>query len=389
MLGRMLTARLPTWEALISRLGLSQEQGRFLSRALLLALGVRLGLLMAGYVAGLLIIGRENTPVGDVLLEVFNRWDAPHYLRIAEVGYREEGEDRLFIVFFPLYPLAIRALHFVIPSYFVDALIVSALASVAAGYFLQALARLDGDEEEGTRSLWYFFLFPTAYFLALPYTEALFIALVLGSFLAARNGRWGWSGSLGMLACATRIHGLALIPALAVEAFWQERWRAPVRAPWLLLVPVGFLVYLGINWIVLGDPLEFLAIQRDHWSHTAIWPWESVTDAVRHIRSDAPGFFRTSIYEFRLASIVFAAALLVSAARWLRPSYQVYAWVGLIFMMSVSFQISMPRYLLVIFPLFLILARLGRRPAVHQGLLAAFAVFMGSLFVVYATRWGF
>ncbi len=58
-------------------------------------------------------------------------------------------------------------------------------------------------------------------------------------------------------------------------------------------------------------------------------------------------------------------------------------------MMSVPFQISMPRYLLVIFPLFLILARPGRRPAVHQGLLATFAVFMGSLFVVYATRWGF
>ena len=47
MLGRILTARLPTWEALISRLGLSQEQGRFLSRALLLALGVRPGSTMS------------------------------------------------------------------------------------------------------------------------------------------------------------------------------------------------------------------------------------------------------------------------------------------------------------------------------------------------------
>ena len=379
--------RLPKRVAL--RLGLSEEHWRYLVRAVFLVLGMWVGLLLASYVIGIIIIGRENASLGDILLEVLNRWDAPHYLRVAENGYRAEGDDRLFIVFFPLYPLAIRAVHFVIPSYFVSALVVSSLATVAAGFLLQALVRLDADEREANRSLWYFLLFPTAYFLFLPYTEALFIALVLGSFLSARRGHWTWAGVIGMLAVATRMQGLALIPALAFEAVWQERWRAPLRAFWLLLIPLGFVVYLAMNWVVLGDPLEFVEIQRDHWGHKAIWPWESVTDAVRHIRSDPPGPFRTQVFEFRLAAVAFAVALLIGAARWLRPSYQIYAWAGMIFLMSTTFQISMPRYLLAVFPLFLVMARLGRADAVHHAILAASAVLMGSLFVIYATRFGF
>lgn len=389
MFSRILGIRFPNGHALTRRLGLSEEQLGFLSRSLLLVIGVWSGLLLAGYVIGRVIVGFEDVPLRDVLLAVFNRWDAPHYLRIAEVGYRAYGEDRFFIVFFPLYPLAIRIMHLVIPSYFVSALVVSSVAAVAAGFLLQALAKLDSDEEEANRSLWHFFLFPTAYFLFLPYSESLFIALVLGSFLAARGGHWGWSGILGMLACGTRMQGLALVPALAFEAAWQYGWRAPLRAFWLLLVPLGFVAYLGINWVVFGDPLEFMAVQRDHWFHTAIWPWESVTDALHNIRSGSPGSFRTTVYEFRLAAIVFAIVLLISGARWLRPSYQIYAWVGLIMLMSVSFSISMPRYLLALFPLFLVLARLGRSAGIHQAMLAASAILMSSLFVIYATRFGF
>ena len=388
MFSRTPKATLPEVKTRGPLLSLTGEERRFLWRSLLMALGVRVGILLAGYVIGRIIIDR-NTPVSDVLLEVLNRWDSTNYERIAEVGYRAEGQDRLFIVFFPLYPLTIRMVHFFIPSYFVSALVVSGVASVAAGFLIQALVRLDSDEEEASRSLWYLFLFPTAYFFVVPYTEALFVALVLGSFLAARRRRWVWSGALGMLACATRLQGLALAPALAVEAFAQERWRSPIRAFWLALVPVGFLVYLAINWIVLGDPLEFLEIQREHWYHTTVWPWESVRDTVRAVSTNPPGSYRTQVFEFHLASTVFAVALLALGARWLRPSYQVYAWVGLIFLLSASFQISMPRYLLALFPLFLVMARLGRAPAVHQGLLATSAVLMGTLFVVYATRFGF
>ncbi len=387
-MGRVL--KIPSWEQLRSRLLLSQQQRRFLLRATLIALGIRVGLLLVAYVTGLLIIGRENTPVGDIILETFNRWDAPHYLRIAEVGYQAEGEDRLFIVFFPLYPLLIFVVHLFLPSYFVAALFVSAVASVAAGFVIQSIAAVDGaDDAEADRSLWYMSFFPTAFFLAMPYTEALFLALSMGSFLSARNGRWAWCGVLGMLACTARMQGVALIPALAVEAFMQYRWGAPLRAFWLALVPAGILIYLGINEMVLGDPFAFVEIQKDHWGQGSGWPWQTLSDTYQGFQTSNPGSTRFTLYEVVLVGVLVAGALLIIGARWLRPSYNVYAWLSLVLMTSASFPISLPRYLLGMFPLFLVLSRLGRTPGVHNALLATSIILMGGLFVVYATRWGF
>ncbi len=374
-------------------LSLSEEQRRFLRRAVLLAVGIRVGLFFAAYVTGYIVAGMENASVPDVLRDMLNRWDATNYERIAEVGYKSEGHDRLFIVFFPLYPLLIRIAYYLLypfQSYFVAALFVSAVASVAAGFFIQALVATDGgDDGEAERSAWYMSLFPTAYFFVMPYTEALFLALVLASFVAARRKRWAWCGAMGMLACATRAQGIVLAPALALEALHQERLQAPKRAFWLALVPVGLLVYLGINWAVMGNPFEFMTIQREHWFHEFIWPWDGVKDTFSGIKEFQPGSYRVSILEFRAAAMVVTAGLLLGGATWLRPSYQLYGWLSLIFLVSVSFQISLPRYILGIFPLFLVMAKAGHSPSVHQTILTISAILFGVFYVLYATNWGF
>lgn len=192
-----------------------------------------------------------------------------------------------------------------------------------------------------------------------------------------------------MLACMTRMQGLVLIPALAVEAFASERWRAPLRAFWLVFVPVGLLSYLALNWIVVDDPLGFVDIQRDHWGQSSVWPWEGFRNVFTGVRDSPSGSFRTSVLEFALASMVLTALLLAAGTRHLRPSYLVYGWISLFFMASLAFPISLPRYVLGIFPIFLVLAWLGRNPGVHQLILTSSAVLMGVLYTVYATRWGF
>lgn len=372
------------------RIRLSEQQRRFLWRAVLVALGVRIGLLFAGYIVGYIVIGMEDASIRDVIRETHNRWDATNYEYLAEHGYTDEGHERLFIVFFPLYPLLVGVFYYTWFSYFVSALFVSAVAAVAAGYFIQVLvARDGGDDAEAERGLWYMSLFPTAYFMAMPYTESLFLATALGAFVAARNDRWVWAGVAGALCTATRMQGLALIPALALEALWRHRSRAPRKAYWLLLVPVGFYVYLGLNLVVFGDMFAFQDIQRTHWFHEAIWPWDGLKDTFQAIDDYPPGSTRTQIFEFRAAAVILTAGLMLGAVRWLRPSYQMYAWASLIFLLSVSFQISMPRYILGIFPIFLVLARIGANRGANQVLLMSSAVLMGSLFVVYATRFGF
>ncbi|MFQ6019690.1 MAG: mannosyltransferase family protein, partial [Dehalococcoidia bacterium] len=175
---------------------------RRVREVLTFALAVRVGLFIVGYTA-VRLVDDSGARLGDLFFDIWNRWDAPHYLRIAEVGYRDVGEDRLFLVFFPLYPLTVRAFHLVIPHYVVAGVAVSLAAAVVAGVLRYSLARLDSDDAgEPGRAVWYFFLFPTAYFLAAPYAEALFLTFVLASFLAARKGRWGWAAVAGTLATA-------------------------------------------------------------------------------------------------------------------------------------------------------------------------------------------
>ncbi|TMC00667.1 MAG: hypothetical protein E6J42_00005 [Chloroflexi bacterium] len=382
--------KLPALTSIRPRIQITAQQQRFLLRAALLALGVRIALLIVGYVTGYLIIVREEVAAWDVIHETFQRWDANNFEKIVEHGYVNSGDEANYIVYLPMFPLTVWLVKFLIPSFFVSALLVSAVSSVAAGYFLQMLMTTDGsDEEEASRGLWFFFVFPTAYILAVPYTEALFMGTMMGSFANARRGNWVWCGLLGGLACATRIQGLAIIPALGIEAIHREWWEAPKKAFWLVLVPAGFGAYMLLNYIVAGDPLQFIATQRDHWDQHAVAPWETVRDTYLWLVQGSPGSTRLSIYEFRAAFLLLSVVLLLIGARWLRPSYQVFAWVSILFFLSSSFQISIPRYTLMLFPLFLVMARLGANQTANQSMLTVSAVLMGATFVLYATRFGF
>jgi hypothetical protein len=364
---------------------LSEQDRRFLWQALALAIAVRIGFLIIAYISGRALMARD-VPLDDMLGEVLNRWDAPHFQYIAEHWYGSEGNDRLMFGFLPFYPVTIRALTYLVPSYLVAGLIISSVSSVAAGFLLQKLASLDSDEEEVNRTLWYFYLFPTAYFLFAPYAEALAITLIIASFLAARHKRWAWAGVAGMFATFTRLPTLALIPALAVEAVHQEGWRL-WRAVWLALVPVGLLAFMAINEIETDDPFTYVDVNREFWGQKWVEPWYHPIHDVKAIFNEPAGNNRTWIIETRLVAFSFAALLLIAAARWLRPSYQVYAWTALTIGMITAMNLALPRHLLAIFPLYLILARFGQRPIVHQAQISTSGMLLGGLFIIYANGW--
>jgi hypothetical protein len=364
---------------------LSEQDRRFLAQAFSLAIVVRVGLLIIAYIAGRALMGRD-TPLDDMLGEVLNRWDAPHFQYIAEHWYGSEGRDRLMFGFLPFYPVTIYVLHFVIPSYLVAGMVISSASSVASGFLLQKLASLDSDDEEANRTLWYFYLFPTAYFLFAPYAEALAITLIIASFLAARKRQWAWAGIAGMFATFTRLPTLALIPALSVEAVHQEGWRL-WRAGWLALVPLGLIAFMAINEIEAGDPFTYVDVNREFWGQKWVEPWYHPINDVKAIFNEPAGNNRTWIIETRLVAFSFAALLLIAAARWLRPSYQVYAWTALLIGMITAMNLALPRHLLAIFPLYLILARFGQRPMVHQAQVSTSAMLLGGLFMIYANGW--
>jgi len=353
-------------------------------RLVWLTLLVKAGVLAAAAVAYVVFRHGALDEPRD-LLQIWNQWDAPHYLDIVAFGYRSVDDGTLvgphgyrsiypsdlplYIVFYPLYPWLSAAVDRLLGDPLVSAFVVTTLASLFVAPLLYRLVRQDEDAGVALRAAWFALIFPTAYFLHIGYTEALFMALVLGSFLAARTERWWLAGALGGLAALTRVNGLILIPALGAEALTQWLHRPPeerrLRAEWLAigLVGVGFAVYLGLNQAVYGDPFTFLRIQDEHWFKSLAPPWDGINGVLAWIGNENPDN-ALMIGWMELLFIVIGLAGTVHAGIRFRPSW--FAWMAgnwLLFV-STAFVISVPRYALTLFPLYVSLAVASRRTLV-------------------------
>ena len=292
----------------------------------------------------------------------WDQWDARHYVYLATHGYGAAGDARNLIAFFPLYPVLISAVSAIGLPARTAALLVSNVAGVVAAILLYEIARVDGGEKAAWRAAAFFTVFPTAYFLLVGYTEAVFCALTFGSVLAARHKRWLWAGLLGGLASTARLTGLVLLPFLAVELAAARR---TLRSVWQLVVPpvlvgLGFLTYLLTNLLVLGDPLAFVTVQREHWSHSLAAPWIGLEGAVRGIGWRVP-WEKLTVGGGEIAGGI--TAYLVTVLSWLRlrPADAVYATIVTVLVTFLPFWLSIPRYLLGMYPLFLLAGRITRQ----------------------------
>jgi hypothetical protein len=348
-------------------------------------LGTKLGVLAIGYAALWVTTG---TPPG--LLEPWDRWDAPHYTDIAVFGYMANdpgtlsapgyeqvypGDLDLYIVFLPLFPWLVAAVNAVVGVPALAAFIVASVASLFVAPMLYRLVSADLGPHIGLWAAVLLLVFPTAYFLHLGYTESLFLALAFGSMWLARTERWWLAGLLAALAALTRINGLMLAPALAVEAWLQWRGDRRLRIEWLAIagVGIGFGIYLAVNQVVYGDPLAFSEIQRTHWFKDPSPPWEGIAGMVRWLGHANPN--TALMYggmELLFTAIGLAAT--VATAVWLRPAWAVWMAGNWLLIVSTGFVVSVPRYSLVLFGIVVWAAIIAQRWRVAGWVLAVVTV---------------
>jgi hypothetical protein len=350
---------------------------------------IKLGVLIFGVVAFVTV---SNEKIDDLhrVLEIWNRWDGPHYLDLAQYGYNANGpgDVPLFIVFFPLFPWLTGAMNALTDDPLVAGFLVTTVASLFVAPLLARVVAQDLGRPMGRNAAWFLLVFPTAYVLHIPYTEAVFLTVVLGSFLAARNGRWWLAGILGGLAALARVNGLVLIPALAAEAAtqWygdpQRRWRWS----WLGigLVPLGFAVYLVVNQVTYGDPFYFLFVQSDHWFKSLAPPWVGIGGVISSI-TDRQGWESMMLGWMELAFIILGFLGTIYAAFRFRPSWFTWMAGNWLLFTSTSFVMSVPRYSLTLFPLFAWFALGSRRrgwgAAITFASLCLFGFFAGRFVV--------
>ncbi|MBA2380220.1 MAG: glycosyltransferase family 39 protein [Blastocatellia bacterium] len=251
-------------------------------------------------------------------------------------------------------PWLIRGFSYVTQDYVYSAFIVATLASVAAAIILYRLADLEHGREKARRAVWFLLIFPTSYFLHIPYTEGLFLALSVGCIYAARKDRWLVAMILGILACMTRANGLVLVPALGVEVVYQISKGAKWDNRWLLigLIPAGFFVYLAVIYSIAGDPFAFIEIRKEFFYISSTTPWDGVQAAVGQLERTGGDGILAGVQE--LTFIVLGLVAGIAAIFTMRPVYSTSIPVNWLLIVSVTFVASIPRYTFSMFPIFIL-----------------------------------
>jgi len=327
--------------------------------------------------------GQHWSASRGLLLDVWGRWDAQHYLTIASAGY--QGKE---MAFFPLYPYLIHLLGGLIGDHLLAALVISNLAFLVALGYLYALVKLEfGDESIAYHAIFYTAIFPTAIFFSAVYTESLFLALTVASVYYARHGNYITSGIFGALASMTRIEGILTAIPLAYEAWhgWRERRGTALTrgAIGVALVPMGLIAYMGYLYALVGDPLFFLKIQ-DNWNRHLAPPWVSVVNTLKEIQHHPLASGGTVNHIIELTFTFAFLALAVVAFKKLRFSYALYFAASILMPISTASLMSMPRFVLVMFPAFMLMAMWGRNPVVNSAIVSLSLPLLGLFTVLFA-----
>ena len=329
------------------------------------------------------------TPGWHNVFTAWERLDALWFLKIATHGYAKTDASAAF---FPLYPALIAALSFTFDGHPLAAsLVISNGAFLGALVVLFVLTRTELSDDHARRAVLYAAVFPTALFFVAPYSESLFLLLVLVALWAARRGRWAVAGMSGALAALTRNLGVLVAPALLVEALLQRRSTGRDRAPgkqalWSLTPVAGLAGYLVYWKVYSGDWLAPLH-QQANWQRALANPLVTVgrgtQEAFRYI-GFYPGGYHTLDW---LITVPVLAAGIYALLRF-RPTFGIFAAAMLIVPLASMFAarplIAYTRYALPVFPIYWAFAAWtsGRRAA-HEVVVVTAAALLGLMTLLF------
>ena len=293
-------------------------------------------------------------------------FDGVHYLTIIEKGYVGTG---LIQAFFPVFPFLIKILSLITQQPIVTGLIFNLFCTWLALWLAWRLLRLDFSAQSSWFGILALIFFPTSFFLGAFYSETLFLVLSLGALLAIRLQKKWLASILIAVASATRITGIFLLLVMIWEWGAAEQWqyqklkKTITTQIWYWLVgSLGLVCYMGYLWQTFGDPLFFLHVQQEFGAGRSesivLYPqvaWRYLKMLVTVTPIDWKYF---SIVNEFIAGVLPIIAL-IKIWRLIRPSYLAYGLASFLLPTLTGTFSSMPRYILVIWPIFCSLALLS------------------------------
>ena len=370
-------------------------------RAILAAFLVSRAVLTFIGVTSRVLIGRQRNVGGyaeelvradaeyPLWLSIWGVWDTRWYLNVADHWYSAQaaadGTGQAAYAFFPLYPLLMRIAGFAFGSSFIGGLLVSNLALIAAAWFLYRLVAMETDHRTGLGAALFLLLCPVGFIFSAVFSEAVFLACTISAFYCARRSLWLYAGVLGGLAALSRVPGVFILLPLVWEYLKARDYdlhRVRPDVSFLALIPLGLGLFMLQCWWLTGDLLAFIDIQKA-WDREWANPISALATALGsgHLPYVAGAGYALAVL---LAVVVFH--------RRIGPVLLLWALILTLLPLSSSvshYALSLPRYMAVVFPLFIIMAKIPRRSPWRPALIVALALLQGSLMVFWTNNFLF
>ncbi len=304
--------------------------------------------------------GPINFPIAPQVFSWAN-FDGEHYLSIAIFGYKSLEQ-----AFFPVYPMLISFFSkpfwgnqfATILSATIIGLLISNAAFLIALIFLYKLICLEFSKRIAFMSIVLLLIFPTSFFFGAVYSESLFLLFSVLCFYLVRKENYWLAGFFGMLAAATRIFGILLLPAILIDVIRQK--ESLLKSLGVFLIPIGLGIYMWYQYVTVGDALAFYHLQQivgpQHQSGLVTLPQVYYRYGKMLITVDSGNtIYQTILLEF-FVGISFFLLPIYGFFKKIRWSYLFYAMVGFIAPTIQGSFSSTPRYVIVLFPAFIAMA---------------------------------
>lgn len=329
-----------------------------------------------------------NAFADNLLLDPWSRWDAGFYSSIAAEGYPGK-----YTPFFPFFPFLIKIVNLFFHNAPLSGIVTANLSYLIGLIFLYKLTAIKFGEDCANRAVLYLSIFPTTFFFICGLSEATFFMVSVAAFYFAEKEQWFSAGLCGIFTSLTRSTGFLITPALLLIYLLKKKLNyRNIKADLvpLVLAPSGLLIFMGILYLYGNHPLDFIYAGQKGWERFFTWPWWDIARSAELLSSFPWEAFLAGNYPVRLlAGLVFVLSFLILG---IITIYKIDLAYGLYSLLLLLFALSNPdkqfqlygdlRYILVIFPIFILLGRFGKNQFLHYTLILIFIIFL-AFFSVY------
>jgi hypothetical protein len=295
---------------------------------------------------------------------IWARWDSEFYLQIGEKWLPQKGQE---LAFFPMYPILIHLVSLGVSGLITWAgYLISNIAFILAALFLWKQVRLEFNIGAAWSTILTLSIFPTSLFFSAVYSESLFLLFSVLVYWFSVRENYALAALFVGFAALTRVTGIVLILIPLIEIFARKASGKWLKSFYCAAISsLGLLLYGAYLRVTRGSPFAFMRVQNTFGRKTPLtWPWKSFLDSLRVALFGYGGLQNDWFTRYTSALEVFAVLLfgacILGAYFLLRKSLFVYSFIALMLLLvahgpSVLGLWSMSRYVLVLFPCFIVL----------------------------------